>query len=190
MVLSPFLQKLLFVNQFEISNGKVSILGSRNVLLHASAILELQELDETKLYDLAKKSSFKNMGSFVNHARVYGKMKSAVLKELAALGKKIGESDEGALRTVEHLFNIYGLGQLTIRDVDNKEFHALLTLKDSSIALEWMEKFKGRSNNAVCTLTAGVLAGMFSYLFGKEVDCVESGCKAQGKAGCSFEIAS
>jgi predicted hydrocarbon binding protein len=41
----------------------------------------------------------------------------------------------------------------------------------------------------MCTLTAGVLAGIFSYIFGKEVDCIEKKCKAIDSDYCEFEVA-
>ena len=71
MVLSPILKKLLFVRQFDIDGGKIKLLGDREIMLNASAILELQSIDESKLYDIAKKSSLKNLVSFVEHAKVF-----------------------------------------------------------------------------------------------------------------------
>ena len=53
-MLSPLLQKLLFVNQFSIANGKVEILGSRHIMLDVSSIISLQEIDKTKVYNAGK----------------------------------------------------------------------------------------------------------------------------------------
>ena len=96
-MLSPFLQRLLFVNQFEIDKGRIKILGDSQIMLNASAILGLQEIDESKLYEIAKKSSLNNLVRFVEHAKVYGKMKDVFMKQLAELGQKIGQSDEGTI---------------------------------------------------------------------------------------------
>ena len=187
-MLSSFLQKLLFVNQFSIDKGKICLLGDNLVMLHASAILELQDIDETKLYEIAKKSSLNNLVAFVEHAKVYGKIKNVIIKELIELGQKIGQTDEGTIKTLEDLFNINGLGKLSINNLDNEKKEALISISDSIIALEWLEKNKKESENAVCTLTAGVLAGMFSYIFGEDVDCVEVSCKAKGDDICGFKI--
>ena len=50
MVLSPIIKKLMFVRQFDIDKGKIELLGGRQIMIHASAVLELQEIDEGKVY--------------------------------------------------------------------------------------------------------------------------------------------
>lgn len=187
-MLSPFLQKLLFVNQFGIDKGKINLLGDKLIMLHASAILELQDIDESKLYEIAKKSSLNNLVAFVEHAKVYGKIKSVIIKELIQLGQKIGQTDEGTIKTLEGLFNINGLGKMNIANLDNEKKEALINILESTIALEWQDKNKKESKNAVCTLTAGVLAGIFSYIFGSDVDCVEVSCIAKGDDICEFKV--
>lgn len=189
MVLSPILKKLLFVRQFDIDNGKIEMLGDREIMLNASAILELQNIDETKLYDLFKKSSFKNLASFVEHAKVYDKMKSVFLGDIAKLGRKIGESDVGVIKTLQDIFNVYGLGEMSIQEITNSSKQALVMIRESTIADQWMKKNKKKSSMATCTITAGAIAGMFSYIFGKQVDCVEAKCQAQGNGYCLFKVA-
>src|SRR3989344_907314 len=114
MTLSPILKKLMFVRQFDIDQGKIKVLGDREIMLHASALLELQEIDESKVYDVAKKSGKANISGAVAHAKVYGKMKDVFIEEIKQLGKKIGETDEGTIKTLQELFDIYGLGELVI----------------------------------------------------------------------------
>jgi predicted hydrocarbon binding protein len=188
MVLSPILKKLLFVRQFDIDGGKIKLLGDREIMLNASAILELQSIDESKLYDIAKKSSLKNLVSFVEHAKVYNKMKDVFITNISRLGRKIGESDEGVIKTLQEIFNVYGLGEMLIQDIDNSSRKAIVAVRESTIAEEWLAKNKKRAKSAVCTLTAGVIAGMFSYIFKKEVDCIEARCKAQGGGHCLFRV--
>lgn len=188
-MLSPFLQKLLFVNQFEVNNGKITLLGDRKIMLDASIILALQETDETKAYDMAKKIGFENISGAVEHAKVYGAIKNAMIKELAILGEKIGETDEGTIKTLENFFNVYGLGLMSIRDINNEQKTALIELKESAIADAWLASHKAKSKTTVCTLTAGVLAGLFSYIFGKDIDCREQKCKAQTEDSCFFKVA-
>lgn len=190
MALSPMLKKLLFVRQFDIDAGKITLLGDREIMLHASAILELQEMDESKLYDIAKKSSFKNFEGFVEHAKVYGKMKGVFIDEIERLGKKMGETDQGTIQTLQDIFNVYGLGEMSIQKLDNSSKEALVAIKDSTIAEQWMDKNKklGKSKSGVCSLTAGVIAGIFSYIFKKEIDCGEIKCKACSESYCLFKI--
>ncbi|MEI6732005.1 MAG: V4R domain-containing protein [archaeon] len=188
MGLSPILKKFLFVRQFDMDNGKVTLLGDRRIMLDASAVLELQDLDETKLYDVGKKSGLQNLSGFVEHAKVYGKMKDVFMSDITMLGKKIGSSDQGAIRTLQDIFNIFGLGEMTIQEIDNSGKKAIISLRESTLASEWTLKYKKSSKNTVCALTAGVIAGMFSYIFGKPVDCIEASCKAQGKGYCLFKV--
>lgn len=189
MTLSPLLKKLLFVRQFGIDEGKINLLGEREIMLNASAVLELQDIDESKLYDIAKKSSFKNLIDFVEHAKVYEKMRNVFLSDIAELGKKIGETDEGVISTLQDVFNVYGLGNMSIQNLDNAKREVVVAVKDSTIAQEWVAKHKKKSPNCVCSLTAGIIAGMFSYIFNKQVDCVEAKCKACGDSQCVFKIA-
>ncbi len=189
MTLSPLLKKLLFVRQFSIDGGKINLLGEREVMLDASAILELQSIDESKLYDIGKKASFKNLVEVIEHARVYSSMKDLFIAEIANLGKKIGQTDKGTLMTLKDFFNIYGLGELSVDHIDNSKKEALVSIKESTLAQEWMAKNKKKSKSAVCALTAGIIAGMFSYVFDKQMDCVESKCSAQGASKCSFKVA-
>jgi len=188
-MLSQFLQKLLFVDQFGIADGKITLLGHRQIMLHASALLELQEIDESMIYNIVKKSSFNNINGAVEHAKVYKRIKNVIVNELAQIGQKIGRNDEGAIKTLESFFDIYGLGMMKIVNLDNQKNEASVEIKDSTIAGEWIEKNHKKSRSSVCTLTAGVLAGMFSYIFGKDVDCVEEKCRAKGNDYCLFEIA-
>lgn len=189
MVLSPILKKLMFVRQFDIDKGNINLLGQRQVMLDASVLLELQSIDESKLYDLAKKSAFGNLKGIIQHAKVYGKVKDIFVEEVAILGKKIGETDEGTMKTLQEIFDLYGLGEMVIEKIDNDAKQALVTIRNSVIAEEWRKVNKHSSKEKVCTLTSGVIAGVFSFIFDKKVDCAEIKCKAQGESSCMFKVA-
>jgi predicted hydrocarbon binding protein len=186
MALSSLLQRLLFVNQFNIIDGKVEILGNRYIMLDASDLLVLQEIDKTKTYSAAKNSSKNNIKNLVEHAAVYKGIKDQSMKNIAELSKKIGKTDEGVIKTLQSLFDIYGLGKLEIVDLKNEEKKAFLKVKDSSIAKAQIKE--GKSKTTVCTLTAGILAGIFSYIFKKDVDCSETKCLGKGDGVCEFSV--
>lgn len=186
-MISSFLQKLLFVKQFSLGDGKIDILGTNHVMLAADALLGLQETDESKAYDFVKDSVFKNMTEFVEHAKVYKALKDIALLDVINLSKKVG-GEEGMLKTVKDIFDVYGLGSLSIIDLNNEKRTAFLRIDGSSIAQAHLNKEKKRSKNPVCTITSGVLAGMFSFLFGKSVNCVEGKCIAKGDTYCEFAI--
>ena len=134
-------------------------------MLDSSYLLALQEIDKTKTYDVAKDGSKENLKRLVNHAEVYKNIKSQSLKKIAELSQKIGKTDEGIIKTLQSIFEIYGLGKLTILSLENENKTAFLKLEDSTIAMAKLEK--ENSHEPVCTFTAGVLAGIFSYIFKK-----------------------
>lgn len=188
MPLSSFLQKLMFVNQFSINDGEIKLLGDSYIMLNSESILVLQEIDKSKTYNMAKSSSKADMKSLVSHAQVYKDIKAQELKNIANLNSKIGKSDEGTLRTLESLFDIYGLGKLKILDLNNEKKTVLVQVEKSTIALKHKEKEKGKSKEAVCALTAGIIAGIFSFIFKKDVQAVEQKCLGKGDEYCEFHI--
>ncbi len=187
-MISPFLQKLMFVRQFGIDKGKVDILGNNYVMLDALALFEIQKIDQRKLYEVLKDSSFKNISQAVEYADVYKNVKDVFLDSIAKLGAKIGKTDQGTLTTLQELFNVYGLGNLEIVKLDNENKAASLILRDSTIAREYLKKYK-KSSESVDMIAAGILAGIFSFVFKKQVDCVEEKCLASGAGYCQFRVA-
>jgi len=213
MALSSLIQKLLFVNQFNAINGKIKILGKDYVLIDPFTFLLLQNIDKSTIYKIAKTGSKKTIKELVNHAEIYNNIKSQSLKEIALLSQKVGKTDDGTIKTLQKLFEIYGLGKLTITTIDNKNKTALLKIEASTMAKASLEEdtskledskesrrlrlsifgkpqdaLDSKSKEPICTLCAGVLAGIFSYIFKKDSDCIETKCLAQGNNFCEFKI--
>lgn len=185
-MLSPLVQKLLFVRQFSISDGKVEVLGNRFIMLDASNLLALQEIDRTSMYTAAKESARTQIKNIVGHAKVYKKMKEESLKSIAELSKKVGATSEGQIKVLQDLFDLFGLGKLEIVNLDNRNKMASLKVENSALVDAHREVSKKKEK--VCTLTAGILAGIFSYIFGKkDINCVEVKCKAESGDFCLFE---
>jgi len=185
-MLSPLLQKLLFVKQFSMGSGKIDLLGSSYTMLDSSSLLALQNVDKTKMYSIAKSSTKAQVKSIVDHAQVYKGIKDESLRNIAELGKKVGNSDQGMIKTIQDIFDLCGLGKLEISDLNNKDKEATLKVHDSSLALAHVAKYKTKAK--ACAITAGTLAGVFTYLFDKNVECTEVKCKAEGQDFCVFEI--
>lgn len=186
-MLSELLKKLLFVRQFNMDQGKIEILGKRHIMLSDTALLDLQNVDETKFYELMKQSTLKQINDFVNHAKVYKQLKSTISWDVSDLSKKLGSS-EGIVKNSQEIFNLYGLGLIEIVDLSNEKKTAIVKIRDSTIAKAYLERNKSRSKNPVCVITAAVLAGIFSYLFQKSVDAAETSCNAQSSGNCQFII--
>jgi predicted hydrocarbon binding protein len=185
-MLTSLIQKLLFINQFNMINGKIEILGGRYIMLDASDLLMLQETDETKMYAVMKDSSKRNLKSMIEHAKVYKSLKDESMKNIAQLSKRIGKDEEGIIKTLQGLFELYGLGSMQIVNLDNKNKQATINIRNSSVALEQLKRKKVKYT--ACTIIEGILAGMFSYIFNKDVDCVERKCMAKGDEACMFVV--
>ncbi len=188
MALSSFLQKLLFVNKFTIKDGEINLLDNPYIMLDASILLTLQEVDESKMYQGMKEGSKKNLKNLVKHAKVYKNIKNQSLKNLAELSKSISKSEEGVIKTLQEIFDVYGLGKMEIEELDNSGKEAKIKITNSTIAKETLKKYEKKSKTPVCTLTAGILAGIFSFLFKKNIDCVEKSCLAKGDDYCFFLV--
>ena len=186
-MLSELLKKLLFVRQFSMADGKIEILGNRHIMLSDSALLELQEIDETKFYELMKSSALKQMQDFVEHAKVYKHLKETVLVDIDNLSRKLG-SAEGIVKTLQDIFSLYGLGIIEIPSLDNSRKRAVIRIRESTIAHAYLKQHRKNSNKPVCVITAAVLAGIFSYLFKKQVDAAEVRCLAKGNSYCEFVV--
>jgi predicted hydrocarbon binding protein len=186
MTLSSLLQRLLFVNQFKMIDGKIEILGNRYIMLDASDLLVLQDIDKSKMYKRVKDMAENNLKDLVEHANVYNGMKDQSLKNIAEISKMIGKSEEGLIKTLQSLFDIYGLGKMEIIDLDNENKKAIIRIKDSTLAHAQIKI--STTQFCVCTMTAGVLAGIFSYIFQKDVNCIEETCIAKQDNICEFNI--
>ncbi len=167
-MLSAFLKRLLFARQFFIINGKIEVLGVKQIMMPSDTILGLQNMDEKKSYDIIKKSSTENMRLFA---------------------KKLGASGEGLLKDIQDVYETFGLGAMEIVDLDQKKKRAIIRIRESPIAIANMQKSK-RSSKVVCSSIAAVLSGAFTFLFNSNVDAVEKVCLAQGKDFCEFVIQS
>jgi len=187
-MLSPLLKKLLFVRQFSIDNGKIEILGNRHIMLSEDVLLELQDIDDARLYSLIKDSTLNQLSKIVEHAKVYKQLKEVIALDISSLSRKIGAGSEGIIKTVQDIFDIYGLGKMTIVSLDNSKKQAVIKVTDSSIAEAYLNKNKRRAAKPVCTITAAVIAGIFSYLFGKKVDAIEERCRAKSGDLCEFVV--
>lgn len=189
MGLSPFIQKLLFIKKFNISDGVIEILNNKYILLDAADLLTLQEVDETKMYKKMKenfKSKFQDI--LIEHFKVYQKIKEQELINIVELSENLRNSDEGIINLFQKIFNTYGLGKMEMVNLDNKNAEAIIKIDQSTIALEYLNKYKKLSNKNVCVLTSGILAGAFSFLFEKNIDCIEERCLAQGENHCLFKL--
>lgn len=141
-MISPFLKKLLFARQFSMIGGKIDILGKKQIMLPADVFFELGKINEKAAYKCVKQS---------------------VQNDLADYAKKLGSTDEGMLKVTEEMFETFGLGSMEILSLDNKRKKCLIRIHHPPVS-------GGSYSKEDSVLTSAVLAGIFSFLFSKDID--------------------
>ncbi len=158
-MLSSFLKKLLFARQFFNMNGKLEILGERNVIMEPELFLMLNEAS----YGLGKES-----------AKIF----------FEKYKKKI-DLKQNNYSNLMNLLEILGLGSVKIMKVGEKS--ATISVKDSIISEQYRKK-RGKSKSNTCEFIAGFLAGTFSFISNSETDAQETACASKGGSVCIFEV--
>jgi uncharacterized protein len=81
------------------------------------------------------------------------------------------------------LFSHHGWGPVRL-DLTRHEQGLVVVTADEPI----FASLSGPSEKPVDSLLAGVLAGFLSTLFGRDLDCVQTACKARGEATSKFVV--
>lgn len=151
-MLSPFIKKLMFARQFVMAEGRIEVLGRRQVMLPFELLSDLQSIDEGKTYSIVRNDIHSTMDAFA---------------------KKIGSSATGMFKNIEEIFECFGLGKPEIIVLDQNKKLAVVRFHDNPV------------QSCSVAVVPGALAGMFSFLFGKQVDCTYKKCST---GGCEFRI--
>jgi len=142
-MISSFLKKLLFARQFFMIDGKIEILGKKQVMMPTNVLAELQKL---------------------NTQTTYSAVKSVIRKDVEDYAKKLGSGEQGMLKNINYIFETFGLGKLEIMDINNKKKKCIIRIHNSPL-MDLKKKEK-----PVYNITPAIISGMFSFLFDKEVD--------------------
>lgn len=111
--------------------GKIEVLGEKQVMLPFSALINLQN---ASTFDIISKE-----------------MKTVMV----SYGKKMGSSAGGMIKSVQDIYETTGLGKMEIIKLDADKKETVL-----------------RISNITCvdtTLVEGVLCGLFSFLYNKDL---------------------
>ena len=157
-MISDFLQRLLFVREFEIGNGRTEIIGTKETLVPLSLLMRLQE---------------SNPESF------YTNMAECIKGFFDRVEKDFGEE---TFTKAEDIYGVFGLGKLRIVDFNREEGKAFVEIHETPL----IDDYPGHHHT--CSITTGVLSGMFSSLLKKEVHSTVNKCMAKGDPHCEFII--
>jgi len=157
-MLSAFLKKLLFARQLYMSDGRIEVLGTKQVMLPSNIIVSLQRLDEEQYYTLIKAGIQQNLRDYT---------------------KRIGSTSQGMFKITEDIFETFGMGRPEILIFDQKKKVATIRFHGQMVAgMDQLEHVK---------LVPAALAGMFSFLFDKDINCTVTKCDA--KMGvCEYQV--
>ena len=114
-MLSTFLKKLLFVRQFFMTDGKIEILGKRQVMLPQEIVSDLERVSPKTEYKFLKKI-------FMESVKDYA--------------KKIGSGEEGMFKNVTDIFETFGLGRMEVVNNDNKKKTCIIRVYDCPLVKE------------------------------------------------------
>ncbi|MBI4017083.1 MAG: hypothetical protein HY363_05320 [Candidatus Aenigmarchaeota archaeon] len=154
-MLSPFIKKLMFARQFVMSDGKIEVLGRRQVMLPLELLADLQKLNEVEAYNVIKED---------------------IRMIMVAFSQKIGSNSAGMFKNIEDIFECFGFGKPEIVVLDQSKKSVTVRFHDTPVRL------------VSEVVLPGALAGTFSFLFGKKVDCTYKTCPVNGSGFCEFRI--
>lgn len=151
-MLSSFLKKLLFARQFFMIDGKIEVLGKKQVMLPSEVMSALDTLQSKEAYD---------------------DVKNAVKKDVEDYAKKLGSSEEGILKNIDDIFGTFGLGKLEMIDINFKKKTCILRLHSSPLK-------QTNGKNSEFNIIGATLSGVFSFLFRKDVEAKRTNPIAKG----------
>jgi predicted hydrocarbon binding protein len=105
---------------------------------------------------------------------------------LARLASKTKWGREKLARKTGDMISEYGYGKLEYKKVD-LDGESVVVLRNSCIAGEY-RRMKKKAKVPVCSYIAGLLAGGTVGITGKDYDCRETKCIANGDKHCEFVI--
>ena len=167
-MLNEFIQRLMMLRQFSMEDTRITLFRQDQMLLDTDFVVKMQELAPEKFYQTVKANA---------------------KEKLAAYTKVFGSSPESVSEdTLKRLFGSLGFGSLEILQLNRTEKRVFFRLDDSPIVAAY-KRLKIKKSAPACTFISGVLAGAFSAIFQKDVNCKETGCALKpGEKKCNFIV--
>jgi predicted hydrocarbon binding protein len=168
----PFVSKLLLSRQLSFERGELSIFGQRIIIVPI-------ELIEILIIESVKDPNFEKS--------IYTAMKESVRKFCEELHKKNNIQQKQMLDVLGKLTEMNGYGEYRLIKVNYDKKFAVVHMKGlPSQALRGTKEMKGK--DAVDSYWAGMLAGGGCFVFGEDVDAIETRCVITGKNSCEFVL--
>lgn len=170
----PFVTKLLMGGQLRFDKGNLSIFDQRVLIVPLELILILVR-ESMKDRKLAK--------------YVYESSKESVIGFCKNIEKKLGTSKKEVLDILMNLTEMNGYGEIIPIKIDYDKKVAIFHLRGLP-SKAFFGKIKVTSNTTVDVYWCGLVAGGISFVFGTDIDCIETRCIISGKDTCEVVAAS
>ena len=172
-MLSSFFKKLLMTKQLHFIEGDVAVFGINHILQPASGHLHLHQLLLEKMGE---------RGAEV----VYESGKNAALELARQLYLKFKLKGLESVGLWQNLIELNGMAK--IRTVSPKEGGKVLVEATSIVAKTVLQKQGKSKGRKVDVFLAGFLAGVFSQIYNRELECSEVKCLVEGEPFCLFAV--
>lgn len=167
-MLNEFIQRLMLMRQFSMEDTRIILLKQDQMLLDTDFVSLVQDINPEEFYKVIKKNAAEKVKEYT---RVFGSTPESVSEDLLA-----------------RLFGSLGFGRIEIMKLNRQENRVFLKLVNSPI-VESYKKNKKTSKKPVCLFISAILAGAFSAIFKKDVDCEETNCAVlKGQKDCKFIV--
>ncbi|PIN98456.1 MAG: hypothetical protein COT90_04265 [Candidatus Diapherotrites archaeon CG10_big_fil_rev_8_21_14_0_10_31_34] len=159
--------ELMLHHQLVFEEGRINLFGMPISMVSPYFVVELQKELEKKNLD--------NLIYFV--ARNFGK------HWFNSMGDSYGLKMKDVMKWGPNIISLAGWGKVTVRKKKDSEKSLFVTLEKSVNS-----EIYGKSSKAVDHLFRGLVCGAWSYVYGEDLDAIETKCRAKGDKICEFVI--
>jgi len=99
------------------------------------------------------------------------------------VGKKLFSKGGNKKRTIIKYFKDSGLGDIVSMEISEEDKTATVEIKNTVF-----KRVYKKGKHHTCSYVAGILSGLFSVMFGKDVNFEEVSCESRGDKVCKFVI--
>lgn len=158
---------LMLHRQLVFEEGRMSLFKTPLAIVAPDFIVDLQkELEKRNLENLIYLS-----------ARTFGK------QWFASMDKNYGLKTKDIMKWGPDIISLAGWGKVTVKTKKDSEMTVAISLEKSVNALLY-----GSANKSVDHLFRGLVCGAWSYVYGEDLEAIETKCLAKGDKVCEFII--
>ena len=167
-MLNSFFDKYIFTNNLKYRNNNFFLMNIPFAIVPVEVLVSIAMQNDAEvkraLYQSIKENTRKNL--------------------VRQFQLEFGTDKKKAIQLFETFFTAAGWGKIQSIDTNFETKRAILTVENSPVALA----LKGKVSYPVDIMLRSVFAGIFSEVFGENMDCVESECAAISGDRCKFII--